>query len=114
MKKTIMLLLAFPIILIFACSSSAKDDVVSVTDLLIDGVWTENLEFEDLDLDGTFVEFNDACDKDNPWEFRSNGTLKQTLGPVLCNPDDDDQNLSIQWPCGQVHPFRYGRTCHDA
>ncbi len=89
------------LLLPFGCSSSTQKDPAPPTlqELLTTGTWTSMHEFEDLDLDGTFVEFGDDCDEDNPWTFQSDGTLNQGVGAVLCDPDEDDPNETItsQW-----------------
>lgn len=87
-----LLLLVMPI----ACSSnSEKEQMLTTQQMLTSGAWTSVRDFEDLDLNGTFVEFGDECEKDNPWTFQTDGILKQSYGPVLCDPDEDDPNTVI-------------------
>jgi hypothetical protein len=86
--KNLIFLLALPLVLIFSCSS-AKEELDETVNMLTLGPWTVTLNYEDEDLDGVFEEFGDDCEKDDRWEFYTNNTLRQDLGPVLCDPDDD-------------------------
>lgn len=83
-------------VLLIGCASKSQDSsTLSVNDLLTLGNWTSTRDFEDIDLNGTYTEFGEDCDKDNYWAFGANQTLVQGLGIVLCNPDDDDPNETI-------------------
>jgi hypothetical protein len=80
---------ALIVALLFSCSSKNEKIETSVSTFLTQGTWTTVLDYEDLNLDGTFVEFGDTCEKDNRWYFNSDNTFKQDNGIVLCDPDDD-------------------------
>lgn len=96
--KNVFLLSSILFLLLFSCSSKKSDNDPSVQDLLVSGIWTITLQYEDLDLDGNFDEFGDACDKDDRWDFGSDGILKFDNGPVLCDPDDDPNLvITINW-----------------
>lgn len=60
--------------------------------------WTSVLDFEDLNLDGAFVEFGDSCSKDDRMYFYVNGVFKQDNGIKLCDTDDDPNEVfEVKW-----------------
>jgi hypothetical protein len=84
------------IVQILACSSKdLEKPIFSVSDLLELGIWTETHNFEDFNLDNTFVEFGDECEKDDRWTFKTDGVLNQDYGTILCDPEVDDPNTII-------------------
>lgn len=103
---------------------------VSVQDQLTSSVWTSLVDYEDLDMDGVFVAFGDACDQDNTMEFRPDGVLVHGSGPTLCDgesPDDflnapnanwqlenGDQILKIEFPFDEVRYQIVSMTDHEA
>ncbi|MBU6341834.1 MAG: hypothetical protein KGS48_10095 [Bacteroidetes bacterium] len=60
--------------------------------------WTSVLDFEDLNLDGAFVEFEDSCSKDDRMYFYVNGVFKQDNWIKLCDTDDDPNEVfEVKW-----------------
>src|SRR5690242_13026956 len=85
--------------ILIGCSSDNRDnDLPTTQEFLTSGIWTGLHNFEDTDLNGSFVEFGDDCEKDDQWNFQAGGTLIQGLGPTLCDPDDDpNEMITSNW-----------------
>jgi hypothetical protein len=114
--------------LLLSCSSKNEKIETSITTFLTQGPWTTVLDFEDLNLDGTFIEHGDSCEKDNRWYFNMDGTCKQDNGVILCDPNDDpneffsstwllqdnDQFLTIQFDFDEVKYYIVSITAQQA
>lgn len=57
----------------------------SVEDLLKLSPWTSIHHYEDLNLDGNFIEFGEDCEKDNRWTFMADSLVLLEQGPILCD-----------------------------
>lgn len=103
LTKTVTTLLA--VILLFSASCKKEEDKQAPkTDLLTNGQWrmtTYTLSPPlDLDGDGTAdadgLATFDACDKDNLFIFKRDGTLVLDHGPTKCN-SSDPQSENTTW-----------------
>ncbi len=78
MKKTLLLSITMLVIALMGCSSKSSDsDEDALSDVLTASTWNSVTNLEDIDLDGTFVEFGDDCEKDDEWKFKSDGNYTQ-------------------------------------
>jgi hypothetical protein len=86
MKKIIFICFALPFITFMGCGSKEQDaPMASVSEILTQGEWTSVTNLEDIDLDGTFVEFGDDCEKDDHFVFKTDLTFQQKTGATDCD-----------------------------
>ena len=86
MKKlpTLIISLFVALVAISSCSPNDEDPTPTVTELFTSAKWTSVTNLEDIDLDGTFVEFGEDCEKDDVWIF-TDATFAQYTGPTDCD-----------------------------
>ena len=104
--------------------------MASVSEILTQGEWTSVTNLEDLDLDGTFVEFGDDCEKDDHFVFKPDFTFQQKTGATDCDGgvgvntiaaegdwslEDTDQTLVLHFfPCHTTNQQHHSPTTYHA
>ena len=94
MKRIYSLIAMAMLIFTLACK---KDKNNGKMDIISSGDWkiiTINIEpgydyNADGNIDTEIFQFYDACERDNSYRFRRDGTLEINEGPLKCNPSDD-------------------------
>jgi hypothetical protein len=104
-KKIPLLALVFVLLTVFsACKKDKKETPKSKTDLLTTGQWkmTAFTVSPPMDLDGDGIVDSDvyatmgACEKDDYYIFKKDGTLEQNEGASKCDPLDP-QTETVDW-----------------
>jgi len=94
--KSSMFTFGLMITLAIGCSSKSKKNInLTTSEILTARAWTGVRNYEDDNLDGVFIEFGKDCEKDDIWTFLTNGTLTQSYGTTICDPDDDPNTILI-------------------
>lgn len=98
MKKNIIISLLVAFVAISSCSSTKEDDnpAPTVAELFTTAKWISVTNLEDIDLDGTFVEFGEDCEKDDVWTFSADASFAQYTGPTDCDGGPGIEALVIK------------------
>lgn len=84
MKKIFFTYFIFVLATLSGCNG---DDAPTTAEILTVSEWTSLTNLEDIDADGTFVEFGDDCEKDDHSIFKTSGKYQNTNGTNVCDPD---------------------------
>ena len=117
MKKNTFACLILTLIAWCGCASKTQDNPLTASELLTQGEWTSVVNLDDIDLDGTFVEFGDDCEKDDHSIFDKNNKFQQNSGLDACDSStapnsviaegdwellNNDQNLVLKFPADEI------------
>lgn len=90
--KNFLILIVFCLAATFSCGSKENPPTLLLSEVLTSSAWTRVINLEDIDLDGTFVEFGEDCEKDDIITFFADNKYEHNNGASVCDPDLYDPN----------------------